>query len=405
MAKNAKVKPTDFPLYLHPSGQWARRVKHPDSKKWHTFYFGRDRDEAAKRWNAERDSLFAGVTPKGRASDKPSVAELGNLFIAAQKAKNAVTGKPGMRHIDLCEYTLHRLISMIGKECVVDTLGPADYARIKLELFKPIKRTKAVRGKVFGRTVEKRAPETVAGDVRRIKIFLNWCHDNVPIDKPRYGKEFASETQIAITKESLKSQTRKDMSAKDIMRIIEAARVNFKPLVWLAINSGCGNTDLASIELDDLGNLKDKECWVNLPRLKTGADRRFLLWPETKTAIRNYLLVRPSPKPGYENVLFLTAQGFPWLRGTGHAKHIDTMGGTFTRLRKELGIVRGSFYDLRRTFATIACETRDSEAVRHVMGHKSPKDDMLAGYVQSIDDDRLRRVTDHIRKWLIGGAK
>ena len=61
---------------------------------------------------------------------------------------------------------------------------------------------------------------------------------------------------------------------------------------------------------------------------------------------------------------------------------------------------RGSFYDLRRTFRTIAASTRDREAVDHIMGHVEAADDMGAIYTQWISDDRLRAVADYVRQWL-----
>jgi len=396
-AKKKGVKPDDFPLYLHPSGQWARRLKHPTTKKWKTYYFGKDRDEAIKRWKSEKDSLFAGATPKTR-SDLPSLQELGNVFIAAKRDENATTGKPGLRHIELLEMTIRRLIDMMG-DSVVTEWKPTDFARIKLELFKPVKRTKPTRGKVFGRRVSKRSPETVAGDVRRIKVFLNWCAAAEHIPAPRYGGMFSPETEMAHTKQSVR-KVRKDISASDLWKVIQAARVPFKPIVLLAINSGLGNRDIAGMELSDL----DGSDWIDLPRLKTGADRRFHVWPETQEAIRAYLAKRPNPKKGYEHVLFLTSHGHPWMRGEAQLDLIDSIGSGFTKLRKDCGIARGSFYDLRRTFATVASECLDIEAVRRLMGHKPQKDDLLGRtYNQHISDARLKAVTDHVRTWLLGG--
>lgn len=46
----------------------------------------------------------------------------------------------------------------------------------------------------------------------------------------------------------------------------------------------------------------------------------------------------------------------------------DAIGCGFAKYRKDAGVERGSFYDLRRTFQTVAGETRDQEAVSFVMG-------------------------------------
>ena len=398
-ATKTATKKADFPLWFHtPSGQWCKKVKQK------VYYFGTDKDEAAKRWKDEKDDIFAGVTPKSRG-DKASIVELANVFSADQRARYQVTGKPGLRHIELCEMTLKRLIVQMGSGFAAADLSPSHFGKIKLELFKPIARTKAVQGKVFGRVVTKRAPETVAGDIRRIKVFLNWCHANEYTPAPRYGDQFATETAVAITKATIKKQGRKDFDAIDIQAVIDHSGINFKPIVLLAINSGLGAGDIAAMEFDDIADIDSKECWIDLARLKTGAERRFLLWPETQKAIQEYLQIRRAPIRTHSNIVFLTSHGLPWVRGEGHHKHVDTAGSTFTKIRKVAGVERGSFYDMRRTFATVACETLDFEAVRRCMGHVKDNRDMLAGYVQGVSDDRIRTVCNHVRQWLFGGAK
>ncbi len=347
-AKKVAAKKADFALWLHvPSGQWCKKIRGK------VYYFGTDKDEAAKRWNAEKDALHAGETPKSRGG-KATIVELGNVFSADQRAKYEVTGKPGLRHIELCEMTIKRLIAHLGNGFVAADLSPMHFGKIKWELFKPIARTKALRGKVFGRTVTKRAPETVAGDIRRIKVFLNWCYENEYTPKPRYGKNFATETEVAITKESIRKQGRKDLEAGDIRAIIEQAGINFKPLILLAINAGLGAGDIAAMEFDDIADVDQEECWVDLARLKTGQPRRFVLWPETQHAINDYLQIRRAPIRTHEHLVFLTGHGLPWVRGEGHHKHVDTSGSTFTKLRKAAGLSRGSFYEAA-TFRSRKC--------------------------------------------------
>src|SRR4029453_4389196 len=52
--KKKPVKPhPDFPLFLHRTGQWAKKVH----GKMH--YFGNDSDTALDRWLAEKDIVFA----------------------------------------------------------------------------------------------------------------------------------------------------------------------------------------------------------------------------------------------------------------------------------------------------------------------------------------------------------
>jgi integrase len=57
-----------------------------------------------------------------------------------------------------------------------------------------------------------------------------------------------------------------------------------------------------------------------------------------------------------------------------------------------------SFYALRHVFETIGGESRDQVAVDAIMGHS---DESMAGrYRERISDERLKAVTEHVRKWL-----
>ena len=391
----AKKRSPDFPLRLHGNGQWSRKVR------GRLHYFGTDRDEALRRWVREKDHILAGLDPP-RKSASPSLSELANVYIADRREQSELTGKPGRRHLDLCETTIRRLIGFVGADCRPADLSPSDFASIRRKLFEPVKRSSPAKGGVFGRQVARRSPETVAGDVRRIKAFLNWCHSREHIPAPRYGQEFATEIEVAHTKESLRrAKARRDFDADEIRRMIELASARFKPIVLLAINAGIGNLDIAEIEWDDIDGIDRADPWIDLPRLKTGAPRRFPVWPETVESITAYMPKREQyAGRKHADKVFLTSHGLPWVRDAASGKHSDTIGTTFTKLRKAAGLNRGTFYDLRRTFATVASKTLDKEAVRFVMGHKKDKRDMLARYDQGIDNDRIRRVCEYVRDWL-----
>ena len=78
--KKKSVKPyPDFPLFLHRTGQWAKKIK------GRTHYFGNDPDVALKKYTKERDDLQAGRVPRDRSGEL-IVRDLAKRFLSAKKS-------------------------------------------------------------------------------------------------------------------------------------------------------------------------------------------------------------------------------------------------------------------------------------------------------------------------------
>lgn len=387
-----KKKSKDCPLFLHKgSNNWAKKVRGK------TLYFGKDLDSALKRWADEKDYLLAG-RPVPKDDPSPTLTELGNLFVDGCRRRYQQRGKPGLRSISEYVTTINRLVEIRGKDDRPQWWSPRDFADIHEKLYEPKERTVAIRGGIKGIQVDRRSPVTVSNDLRRIRAFLKWCADSELIPLPRYGREF-SPISLDESRKLRVQQGRKDLSAKDLKSILENCRPGFKPIVLLAINSGIGNLDIAMMQL---ASFDEKQQFIDLPRNKTGAPRRFWLWPETRKAITEYLKHRPNPI-GMSNspLLFLTRAGAAWVRTVDGVRD-DAITKAFVKARTEAGVSRGSFYDLRRTFQTVAAETRDLQAVRLCMGHAAQAGDMTSLYTQHVSDERVKAVCQHVRKWLFG---
>lgn len=381
-------KPTDK-LFLHDSGQWAKKVRGK------LLYFGRDEREANTKWLAEKPYHLAGRQPPSR-DGSASIVELGNRF-ADEQEKQIAAGEIGERHAVLCEGSIRRLIGIVGQECRPHTLSPLEWSDVKAKLFEPVKRTKPVRGKTYGRTIKRRANETVAGDVRRIRLFLTWCFENELSPPMRWGKNFSPSTKATNAKKAPADS--RVFSADEIRQIIDAAGVRFRPILLLGINAGLGGWDIANMTKAHVTGRGD-DRFIDLPRLKTGTDRRFWLWPETRKAIDEYLVWRERAASHLnKELLFLTKHGFPWIIATKKERK-DSIGTTFRKIRKKCGIDAGGFYDFRRMFQTVGAETLDFPAVKFVMGHAKKSRDMSERYTQMIGDDRIKNVCFHVRFWL-----
>lgn len=380
-------RPVGCPLFLHRNGQWAKKV----CGKAH--YFGTDLDAALKRWADEKDDLLAGRTPK-RNDHRPTIVELANLYADHCRKRIAIDDLE-QRSYDEARKSIQRAIDVLGESCRPDDLRPLDFSELKLRLFEPVKRTAEVRGGVKGPQVKKRSPTTVAGDVRRIRAFLNWCSDSAKATPPmQWGKEF----QPITAKQSRKARLpRKLIEPSDLRAIIDGASVGLKPIILLAINGAMGSKDIANIAFQDCPKL-EKWTLVSGFRGKTFAKRAFVMWPETVDAIKAWLQVRNDPLE--TGLLFHTKLGQQWVRDT-----TDSVSSAFNQTCKDAKVSGHAFYDLRRTFQTIGQQTLDFPAVSHCMGHVIDENDMQGRYTVDIDSKRIEAVCKHVWQWLYSKKK
>jgi len=381
-------KPKDCPLFLHQNGQWTKKIKGKQ------YYFGTELDAALSRWVDEKDYILAG-RPIPKNDGKPTVEELGNLYHSSGVVRVS-DGEITQRSLNDTSKSINRLIEIVGGKCKPASLEPLDFARIKQALFEPVERTTAIRGGVKGNSVERRSPVTVGNDVRRLRTFLNWCSDSNLIAPCRWAKEFGVITSKQARTARAKSG-RAFLKPVELRKIIETASVGLKPIILLGINAGMGSTDISNFLMDDLPDLDTKEVWIDTNRGKTGAPRRFILWPETRAAIKAWLAHRPSPCSDVADRLFWTSHGQAWVRDS-----MDSISKAFLMTRRAAGVDSGTFYDLRRAFQTVGAETLEYRAVSFIMGHTVSEKDMSGRYTVAIPDDRIKKVCNHVRSWLFG---
>ncbi len=376
----------DFPLYAHNSGRWAKKIK------GRTHFFGKwdDWEAALKRYLDEVDAIQAGRNPRLAKPTTPTLEELVNVYCDDCK-RRVIDGELSQRTLDDYIKTLKRLATIRSKYEQPAEWTPADFAQIKDAFSKPIKRTSSIRGGVKGRQVARRSSTTVDIDLRAVKAFLNWCFESDYIPQPKFGKSFKQTSAKQKRIKKAESGPR-DLSAIEIRKFIDQSSRFFKAIVLLGINGGFGAKDIAELTVADYSGE-----WMDYARRKTGFERKAWLWPETRKAIDEHLSHRHGLTS--ESPLFVTKYGMSWMRGSH-----DAIGKNFAKLRDDHDIERGTFYDLRRTFQTVAEESLDFPAVKHIMGHAAGSSDMSAVYRQRISDERIKKVCEHVRNWLFGGA-
>lgn len=376
-----------FPLFCHASGRWCK--KH-DGK---FLYFGYWRgDHAVTQGDAVK--AYHDWKDGGKATGT-SIDDLCHGFLTAKKQAYDA-GELSPRTFRDYQRCARDLVKHFGKHRDAAALRPADFAGYRAVL------------------AARYSPDPLGREVQMVRTLFKWAFDSESLAAmPRFGPDFKRPSKKAIRK-NRQVRPAKMFTAAEIRRLIDAARsLPMKAMILLGVNAGLGNTDVSELRqqhLDLAGG------WLNYPRRKTGVPRRVPLWAETVKALKAVADERPAAQDkADDDRVFVTVDGNAYSRtitkvkrdeATGREKFelvpVDSVGQQFGLLVRRLGIEQAGvgFYALRHVCRTIGGGAGDKEAIDSIMGHEDVGDMGTTHYVHGLDDDRLRRVTEHIRGWL-----
>jgi integrase len=365
----------DFPLFAHAAGVWAKKIR----GKLHYFGPWSNPDGALESYLKQKDDLHAGRVPRPDL-EAVTVKDVCNSFLNDKKARQEA-GELSRRTWDEYKAACDLVISRFGKGRLAQDLGPADFSAL------------------WKHMARKWGTYRLGNTVQYIRCLFRHAFESDLIPKPvRFGPVFKRPSKKTVRLHRAE-QGAKLFNADEVRRLLAAAGVQMKAMILLGINCGFGNADcgglpLAAVDLD--------KGIIDFPRPKTGIPRRCPLWPETVAALREALAKRPEPKStDHAGLFFITKYGQSWAKETPDGPLSKEM----KKLLKALGIngrKRLGFYTLRHTFRTIADEAKDQPAADYIMGHEVPH--MSTVYRETISDERLRAVADHVRKWLFPPA-
>lgn len=378
-AGSKPVKPyPDFPLFPHATGRWAKKIRGK------LLYYGKWRGVPDDGWQAAletyqqyRDDDHSGRARRTVGAGGLTLRELVNRFLTAKEQlrdSGDIVARTFNDYHDVCE----RTIKYFGADRLIDDIVAEDFGAFRSAISKT------------------RGPVALTNDITRVRVLFKWGFDAGVLDKPiRYGQSFQKPSKAVLRKVKAARGARL-FSAKDIQGMLDKASVPLKAMILLGINCGFGNQDCAMLPKSAI---EFASGWIDYPRPKTGIDRRCPLWKETIKALKAAIAARPKPKdPANDGLAFITSRAKTW------AKDVDDnpVSKETTKVLKDLGIHRAGlgFYSLRHTFQTIGDGGRDHSAVQHIMGHAPSQNDMGAVYRESIPDERLKAVTDHVHSWL-----
>jgi integrase len=371
--KPAKPYP-DFPLFPHATRRWAKKIR----GQMHYFGPWSDPDGALKKYLEQKDALHAGRKPRPDA-EAVAVKDVANAFLNAKKAL-LDAGELSPHTFANYKVAAEALVTHMGKARLAADLDPQDFAALRKKM--------AAKWGLY----------RLAVTMQHIRsVFKHAFEAGLILTPMRFGPGFTRPTKKAFRLHRAE-QGPKLFSAEEVRRLIDGASVQLRAMLLLGINCGFGNSDCAHLPLSAL----DLDGgWLDYPRPKTGINRRCPLWPETVAALREALAVRPTPKdPEDAGLFFVTKYGGSWAK--------ETEGGPVAKetkkLLNKLGISgrKGlGFYTLRHVFRTVADAAKDQPATDFIMGHEVQH--MSAVYRETIEDGRLKAITDHVRGWLFPG--
>src|SRR5262245_30589583 len=211
-----------FPLWLHPTGQWCKKVKGVFR------YFGTDKAKALDEYVRVREDL-AGRKPRPKRNNEATVKDAVNTFLAA-KRERVDSGEltPGMWG----EYfhAAEQVIETFGRTRAVADLRPSDFGELR-----------SAGAKRLG-------PAALSKFVTMVRTLFGYAYRVELIDVPvRFGDQF-DKTPKRLLRLRRAQKAAKLVSAADLWKLIGAADVQLRAMLYLAINCGFGQTDCSDLQ-------------------------------------------------------------------------------------------------------------------------------------------------------------
>jgi integrase len=367
--RKRKTRSDKFPLTLHPTGQYCKKIK------GRIHYFGTDKKKALQRYLEQAAYLHGGQNRTiAESNGATSIKELCDLYLQYQHGK-VLAGELTPRHYSDQMRSLGQLACFLGEGRKISNISTLELQNYKRRL------------------------QNRYGSAHRLNLHLgtmkamfHWARKNDILEHiPNID---------AVSKGKIVHQERFTFDLREVTKLLSVANVKMRAMIWLGLNCGFGCTDCARLKWDDLDFEHNR---VKLARSKTGVPRNLPLWPETIRALHE--VPRSGP------LVFYTEEGHPWVRtvtriqddGSSKYTTVNAIASMFGRILKKtkISVPKGTgFYTLRRTAATLAARSGDPFAVQRLLGHVNLE--MATRYVQDLSA-QTDGVIENSRQYLVGG--
>jgi integrase len=258
-----------FPLTLHPTGQYCKKIK------GRIHYFGTDKKKALQRYLEQAAYLHGGQnTTIAESNGATSIKELCDLYLQYQHGK-VLAGELTPRHYSDQTRSLDQLACFLGEGRKISNISTMELQNYKRRL------------------------QNRYGSAHRLnlhigvmKAMFHWARKNDILEHiPNID---------AVSKGKIVHQERFTFNPREVTKLLSAANAKMRAMIWLGLNCGFGCTDCTQLKWNDLDLEHNR---VRLARNKTGIPRNLLLWPETIRALQE--VPRSGP------LVFYTEEGHP----------------------------------------------------------------------------------------------
>jgi integrase len=364
---NRKTRSDKFPLTLHPTGQYCKKIRGK------IYYFGTDKKEALRNYLDQATFLHGQeISLQESADGNMTLKQLYDMYLKYQHTK-LMANNLSVRHYNDQKDSLNKLMDFLGENSQIKNIST-----LSLQNYK--------------RTIQKHYCSVCRLNLNLsiMKAMFHWARKNDILKNiPNID---------AVSRGKIIHKNNFTFDPAQIHKLIVYADKKMRAMILLGLNCGFGCTDCAYLKWTDLDLVNGR---VKLIRGKTGIFRDLPLWPETIRAIEKI------PRKG--SLVFYTNRGNPFMQSVvktdinGNEKYININIVTtkFSRLVKSIGlnVPKGTgFYALRRTAATVAARSGDPFAVQRLLGHADLT--MASRYVQDVSA-QTDKVIENSRKFIV----
>ncbi len=215
----------DFPLCPHPAGYWCKSIRGKVHyfARWGKRVNGKmERLEgdgwqaALEEYEATRDALYAGRTPRARSGDGLTLADLCNRFLTS-KQRLLDAGELSPRTFRDYNRITDRLVAFFGKARLVDDLAADDFDALRADIARSL------------------GPARLGSEVNQTRMVFKFGYDSALLDRPmRFGPSF-KRPSAAVLRKARNGAGPKMFEAAAVRRLLEAAGVQLRAMILLQL--------------------------------------------------------------------------------------------------------------------------------------------------------------------------